>query len=227
MHFRVSFVVDGLSDKMCDEPIEYDLAGQFVSHVSIYRQPATMDPPKSGPVLASCTASPELDDSEGLRDLEVGIARSKDGLWANFAGMNEKMRAIYDIVDPIFGQLRAHLKMSVAILKWRYGITQGPINSFSNWSESVSSDGAAWRGISMIRGAKIRFLFPPRKVDAAAPRETGRLHNEGAEPPLALQLLIEALNQRAAHPRSALVIAVTAAEIALKQLIGELAPDAR
>jgi hypothetical protein len=79
----------------------------------------------------------------------------------------------------------------------------------------------------MIRGAKIRFLFPPRKVDAAAPRETGRLHNEGAEPPLALQLLIEALNQRAAHPRSALVIAVTAAEIALKQLIGELAPDAR
>jgi hypothetical protein len=53
------------------------------------------------------------------------------------------------------------------------------------------------------------------------------MHNEGSEPPLGLQLLGEAWNQRITHPRSALVIGVTAAEIALKQLIGELAPDAR
>jgi hypothetical protein len=212
---------------MCDGPIEYDLAGPLVSHISICKQQPTMELPKGGPVLAICAASIEVDDSEGLRDLVSGIAKSKDGVWANFAGMNEKMRAIYGIVDPVFSQLGTHLKTSVAILKWRYGITEGPINSFSNWSESVSLDGAAWRSISRLRGGKIRFLVPPRKVGASAPLETGRLHSEGAEPPLALQLLVEALNQRAAHPRSALVIAVTAAEIALKQLIGELAPDAR
>jgi hypothetical protein len=212
---------------MCDEPIAYDLAQPYVAHISIFRQNPATEPPESCPVFASCTASLELDESEGLRDLTSAIARSKDGLWANFEGMKEEMRAIYDIVDPIFSQLRTHLKTSIGILKWRFGIIDGPINSFSSWSEAVSSDGTAWRGISMLRGIKIMFLHPPRKIGASALHEASRLHNEGAEPPLALQLLIEAWNQRATHPRSALVIGVTAAEIALKQLIGDLAPDAR
>jgi hypothetical protein len=178
-------------------------------------------------VSASCTTNLELDESEALRNLTSAIARTKDGQWANFEGMNEKVKAIYVIVDPVFRQLGIHLKTSIAILKWRYGITDGPINSFSNWSEAVSTDGTAWRGISTLRGGKISFLHPPRKIDASALYEPCRLHNEGAEPPLAWQLLIEARNQRTTHPRSALVIGVAAAEIALKQLIGELAPDAR
>jgi hypothetical protein len=78
-----------------------------------------------------------------------------------------------------------------------------------------------------LRGLRISFSHPFRKIDLSTLDETGRLHNEGAEPPLGLQLLIEAWNQRTTHPRSALVIGVTAAEIALKQLIGELAPDAQ
>ena len=242
MYFRVTCALDDLANKMCDEPIAYDLARPFVTRVSIYKQKPTSELPKGGPVYASCTTSLELDESDALLDLTSAIAKSKDAVWANFEGMNNEVKAIHNvgdpafsqkvtaihaIVDPVFSQLGTNLKMSIAILKWRYGITDGPINSFSNWSEAVSLDGTAWRGISTLRGLKISFIVPPRKIGASAVHEASRLHNEGAEPPLGLQLLVEAWNQRTTHARSALVIGVTAAELALKQLIGELAPDAR
>ena len=178
-------------------------------------------------MFASCTTSLELDETEGLLDLTSAIAASKDGRSVNFEGMNERMKAIYNIVDPVFSQLGTQLENSIMLLKWRCGITDGPIKSFSRRSETVSSDGLAWRSISTTRSIKNVFSVPSRKIDASAFQEVSRLHNEGAEPPLGLQLLIEAWNQRTTHPRSALVIGVTAAEIALKQLIGELAPDAR
>jgi hypothetical protein len=227
MHFRVACVVDDLSGKMCDEAIAYDLAQPFVSRISIYLEKTAVDLPKGSSVFASCTASLELGESEGLDDLTAAIARSKDGRHANFEGMNEKMRAIYDIVDPIFRQLKINLEASVMLLKWRCGITEGSIKSLSNRSEAVSINGAEWRGISTLRGIKVVFSKPSRKIDSTVFQEVGRLHNEGAETSLGLQLIIEALNQKITHPRSALVIAVTAAEIALKQLIGELAPEAR
>jgi hypothetical protein len=227
MYFRVRCVVDDMSDKMSDEPIAYDLARPVVTHVFIYKQEPTTELPKCGPVYASCTTSLELDESEGLSDLASAIAASKDGRSVNFEGMNNKVKAIYDIVDPVFRQLGIQLETSIALLKWRYGITNGPVKPLSNRSESVSLDGSAWRGISTVRSFKIVFTGPLQKIDNSAVKEVSRMHNEGAEPPLGLQLLIEAWNQRTTHPRSALVIGVTAAEIALKQLIGELAPDAR
>jgi hypothetical protein len=234
--------LDGLADRMSDEPIAYDLAQPYVARVSIHKQQPTLEMPKGGPVLASCTTSLELDDSEGLCDLTSAIAKSKDGVWANFGDLNDgenaihkagdpafnrRVTATHNIVDPVFAQLGAQLKKSIAILKWRYGLIDAPFNSFSNWSEAVSLDGSAWRGISTLRGFRIQFLHPARKIGPPALDETGRLHNEGEEPPLGLQLLVEAWNQRTTHPRSALVIGVTAAEIALKQLVGELAPDAQ
>jgi hypothetical protein len=227
MYFRVTCAVDGLAGKMCDEPLDYDLARPFVAHVSICKQKPTTEAPKGGPVLASCTTRLELDESEGLLDLTSAITASKDGRSVNFEGMSERMKAIYGIVDPIFRQLGTQLETSIMLLKWRCGITDVGIKSFSSRSEAVSSDGSTWRSISTLRSVKIVFSPPPRKIDASAFQDVSRLHNEGVEPPLGLQLLIEALNQRTTHPRSALVIGVTAAEIALKQLIGELAPDAR
>lgn len=82
MYFRVACTVDDLTNKMCDEPIDYDLAQPFIAHVSIYKQLPTSEVPNSGPVLASCTTNLKLDDSEGLRDLTSAIAKSKDGVWA-------------------------------------------------------------------------------------------------------------------------------------------------
>jgi len=178
MHFRVTCTIDDLNDKMCDELITYDLVRPSIAHVSIYKQTPTAELPRGGPVFASCTTSLELDESEGFHDLTSAIARSKDGLWASFEGMNEKMNAIYGIVDPVFKLLGTHLKRSIAVLKWRYGITNSPINSISNWSEAVSLDGSAWRGISTIRGFKIAFSGL-KKIDASAVQEVSRLHNEG------------------------------------------------
>ena len=226
MYFRVTCVVDDLADRMCEEPITYDLTRPFVTHIAIHKQMPTAELAK-GAVIASCTASRELDETEGLVDLTSAITTSKDGRSANFEGMNERMKGIYDIVDPIFGQLKTQLETSIMLLRWRCGITGGPIKPFSSRSEAVSPDGLAWRNIGVTRSVKIIFSKPFLKIGASEVQEVSRLHNGGAEPPLGLQLVIEAWNQRTTHPRSALVIGVTAAEIALKQLIGELAPDAR
>jgi hypothetical protein len=227
MHFRVSCIVDDLTHKMCDEPITYDLVRSVLVHVSIQKQTPKDELSKIRPVVASCTTSLDLDESEGLRDLTSAVEKSIDGLGVNFQGMNDQMKGIYEIVDPVFRTLRSDLTASIAILRWRYGITDSPANSMSNWSEYVSLDGSAWRGISTLRGIKIAFGRPFTKLDSSAVEEVSRLHNEGADPPLALQLINEARNQRTAHPRSSLVIAVTAAEVAIKQLICVLAPDAR
>jgi hypothetical protein len=227
MQFRVSCNVDDLTHKMCDEPITYDLVRSVLVHVSIRKQTPTYEPTKIVPVVACCTTTLELRESDGLHDLIEGMTRSKDGTWANFEGMNGKMKGIYEVVDPVFQTLGADLRSSIAILKWRYGITDSPVNSMSNWSEAVSLDGVTWRSIGVTRSVKISFLGILKKVDSSAVQEVGRLHNEGVEPPLGLQLINEARNQRMTHPRSALVIGVTAAEIAIKQLIGDLAPDAR
>jgi hypothetical protein len=88
---------------MCDEPISYDLARPLVAHISIYKQ--TSELPKDGPVLAGCTTNLKLDKSEGLSDLTLAITKSKDALRVNFEGMNEKVKAIYAIVDPVLTNL--------------------------------------------------------------------------------------------------------------------------
>jgi hypothetical protein len=62
-----------------------------------------------GAVIANCTTSREFDETEGLVDLTSAIAASKDGRSANFEGMNERMKAVYDIVDPVFSQLNSQL----------------------------------------------------------------------------------------------------------------------
>jgi hypothetical protein len=227
MHFRVSCVVDDLAHKMCDEPITYDLDGPPPVHVIIERRQETDELLKVRPVAASCSTCVELVESEGLRDLSSAIRKSGEGSWVNFHGMQDQTKGIYEIVDPIFRALRIDLTASIAILRWRYAITDSPVNSMSKWSEDVSFDGSNWRGISTLRGMSIIFSGPFTKLNSSAAGEVSRLHKEGAEPPLALQLINEARNQRTAHPRSSLVIAVTAAEVAIKQLIGTLAPDAR
>jgi hypothetical protein len=227
MHFRVSCIVDDLADKMCDQPITYDFVRCFPVYVSIQKQLPPDERTKLLPVGAGCTTSLEVEDSESLRDLTSAIETSRDGPWANFHGMDDRMKGIYEIVDPVFRVLRTDLTASIAILKWRYGITDSPVKPMSNWSEAVSLDGLTWRDISTLRSIKFSFTGYLKKIDSSANDEVSRLHKEGAEPPLGLQLINEAKNQRNTHPRSSLVIGVTAAEIAIKQLIGQLAPDAR
>ena len=66
-------------------------------------------------MFASCTTSLELDETEGLLDLTSAIAASKDGRSVNFEGMNERMKAIYNIVDPVFSQLGTQLENSIML----------------------------------------------------------------------------------------------------------------
>ena len=108
---------------MRDEPIDYDLARPFVTHISIYKQQPTSELPKGGSVFASCTTNLELEESDALIDLTSAIAKSKDAVWVNFEGMDDKMKAIYGLVDPVFRQLGTNLKKSLALLRWRYGLT--------------------------------------------------------------------------------------------------------
>jgi hypothetical protein len=50
MFFRVMCALDELANKMCDEPIAYDLAQPFVTRVCIYKQRPTSEVPNGGPL---------------------------------------------------------------------------------------------------------------------------------------------------------------------------------
>ena len=226
MYFRVTRAIADFAGRMGDEQVTYDLARPFITHVAIDKHPQTTELPK-GAVIASCTTTRELDATQGLVDLTSAMAASKDGRSVNFEGMNEKVKAIYEIVDPIFRELNTQLQTSIMLLKWRCGMTDGPVESLSNRSEAVSSDGAVWRNISTLRSIGLIFGRPFLKIDPSIIEEISQMQNAGVELPLGIQLVMEARCQSKTHSRSALVIGVTAAEIALKQLIGELAPDAR
>ncbi|HEY1577018.1 MAG TPA: hypothetical protein VGF82_08100 [Terracidiphilus sp.] len=228
MHFRVECTVDGLIERGFEESITYDLARVTTTNVSIQKNDPLPGESQSKSVTLKCTTSQDLDRTNGVDALEASIANSKDGFHANFEGhANDRVQLIYAVVDPFFKQLRSDLENATMLLKWRYGITDRPLKSFAGYAESLSVDGLGWRSISPIRGIKVVFTGAYGKITTSVADDIRKMHEAGIETPLALQLLVEAKNQMKTYPRSALVIGVAAAEIALKQLIADLVPDAR
>jgi len=227
MHFRIRCTVDGLIERVFNESIAYDHLGDTVTHVAIEKSEAMRGDKKWPVVLVNCATEQDLEPSDGLADLIKAISTSKDGVSINLEKIDDQAKPLFAVVDPFFAKLREDMERTTMLLNWRYGITDKPLKSFTDRAESVSLDGSEWRNISTIRGIKLIFTGSYRKNETTVADDIRSLFDAGLEAPLALQLLVEAKSQTRTYPRSALVIGVTAAEIAIKQLVGELAPDTR
>jgi hypothetical protein len=119
----------------------------------------------------------------------------------------------------------AALRTVGAVIRWRFRLAG---------RDQVFSD--AHVELALANGGVTELRKSPYSViagdDMAVVREPGwselaGLMASGLGEPLGHQLLREAWNLRESNPRSSLVIAVTAAEVGIKQLIADLVPHAR
>ncbi|MDI7278258.1 MAG: hypothetical protein QME94_19950, partial [Anaerolineae bacterium] len=123
-------------------------------------------------------------------------------------------------------ELRAAAVDTVQTLLWRTnaGGHHMPLLRASSFEWSL--DGTAWH--KTHTGSRIRLdLRKPPSVTAEVVAEVEQLLAAGSLSPLAHELLREAWSQRRDNPRSALVIAVAAAETGVKEFIANLVPQAR
>ncbi len=188
------------------------------------------EPTDASSVVCVATTSGEIEDERSAADIHAALSSPVDGRWANFRDFDESRRlAAWAAVDRFFEPLRALVASTISILRWRSGLSEGPVDPFRNRGEYLSRDGESWIEIHMARSLKAKFVLAPRQIETSPVFEDQvvGLITEKSEEPLGHQLFREAWNQRSSHPRSALVIDVAAAEVGLKKLIGTLVPEAQ
>jgi hypothetical protein len=124
-----------------------------------------------------------------------------------------------EIHATLFGATRR----VVRIVRWRLNLGV-PHNPYSSRGTFWSLDGVNWRwmpsGGTVKGGATALPRFSDAQIQAVA-----TLLGKGVDEPFAYDLYREAWSQRDSNPRSALVVAVSAAEVGVKEFIKERLTD--
>lgn len=140
----------------------------------------------------------------------------------NLDDLTERPRAF--LQDTYLHILSATQRM-VKLLRWVYG-QRGRSNPFRDESIAFSIDNrVTWHPLALplsVYGYSIRPIAPAENAFAFV----SSLLTSGTREPLGHELIRDAWQQRVASPRSALVAAVSAVEVGLKELISDLVPQA-
>jgi hypothetical protein len=132
------------------------------------------------------------------------------------------------LTDTVAG-LSGQLDRAIRVFMWRRGLhveySRPPVRSSASWS----LDGHTWNPIRIALRLWGWNSIPIYKgpVPAEITEYVGPYVANGGDEPLARQILREAWAQKSASPRSALVLAITAAEVGFKQCVSQLVPEAR
>lgn len=121
-------------------------------------------------------------------------------------------------------ELFDYVRRTVSVLRWRTN-ELGPHNPFSSRGTFWSFDGEFWHPTPGEFGFNVE-LQHEISATAQVREEIRGLVVAGAVGPLHHDLYREAWGQRRSNPRSALVIGIAAAELAMKSCIAALVPDA-
>lgn len=173
---------------------------------------------------AVCTAIASLDIEPEVK-LEIGRAIENERI--NIRKIKEDT---VKLIDNYFIHLRAVSRSTVNIFNWMHGLDGPPDPFMWRTGQSLySEDGEHW--FQYYLGRKVTLLVEEAThsiyASNAQIEEVVRRVEAGAEEPLARQVFREAWEQIGVNPRSALVIGVSAAEVALRGLIGTLIPEAK
>jgi hypothetical protein len=133
------------------------------------------------------------------------------------------------LTDTIAG-LTGQLGRAIRVFMWRRGLhveySPPPVRSSASWS----LDGHTWNPIrdrvALLWGWNSIPIYQG-PVPAEITEYVGPYVANGGDEPLARRILREAWAQKSASPRSALVLAITAAEVGFKECVSELVPEAR
>ena len=129
-------------------------------------------------------------------------------------------------LSDIHTELATALRDVFDLFRWRNGALLSERDAFHESIElHWSKDGKEWvqlePGLRVESGPDESLLLPENVLEFVRRASKKRL-----EAPLHHELLREAFDNRKLNPRSALVLAIASAEIAVKHCINELAPEA-
>jgi len=125
----------------------------------------------------------------------------------------------------VSGELWDFTRRTIATLRWRGNVEFGSHNPFSSRGVQWSTDGEFWHPAPLNLQSRLEVR---RHLEASTQMlsDVVRMVGNGSNEPLHHNLFREAWQQRHTNPRSALVIGLGAAELAVKYYIGVLVPDA-
>jgi hypothetical protein len=229
MQFRVVVELDGpnLSSRLKQyEPPPFSLATPILIQATISCDPpAGHEPSKSKLVFCSCTTEGELSQNKYGEYLLNGCKSAFNGKWVNFSPVpKDEVDRVYEEADKFITPLRASSLRLVRLLRWRAGLDFQALTANHDY---LSLDGHSWLFLSVARSATLDIvqIFPAMSEEIT--KEIIEQYETGGDEPLAHQLFDDAWNLRYTNPRASLVIAVAAAEVGLKKVIGLIVPDAQ
>jgi hypothetical protein len=229
MKFRIVTELDGpsLSSRLkAYEPQPFNLATPMLIQATISCDPPNgHEPSKSKLVFCSCTTEGELNQVKYGEYLRNGIESPFNGKWVNFGAIpKDEVDKVYEDVDKLILPLRASSLRLVRLLRWRAGLD---FQALTPNQDYLSLDGNSWLSLSVARSMRLDFIQIVPAMSEQITKEIIDQYETDGDEPLAHQLFNDAWNLRYTNPRASLVVAVAAAEVGLKKVIGLIVPDAQ
>jgi hypothetical protein len=227
MYFRCSCEIKGLENHLREADgleFRFDAPRSILVRLSL-TYPDNSKPSALSDMVCTGTTTAEPSDAKVASELMATLSTAAvDGRWAN---LKEADPRTVEFVHGMVDELQKVMTSTVALLRWRDGLAEGPLDLYHNSRGFYSEEGKVWREVAMLRRIEIRMGIPYGSMTPASEliKEVVDLKNAGQEEPLGHQLFREAWNLRQVRPRSALVIGVAAAEVGFKKLVGNLVPQ--
>ncbi len=179
----------------------------------------SLNPPKD--ILDTFEALEKLPPEELGKDMdeEGNMIFDLDGK-PPYSTLPESFR---QYIEGMLDQLTSNLSRILTILRWRFAF-QGPPSPFSLITFDWSVDSINWKPVPEAdTGRVIQISTPQIPPNASSVIES--LINDEVEEPTGHELLRDAIHLKNQSPRSALVIGIAAAEVAMKEVVAKLVPD--
>ena len=141
-------------------------------------------------------------------------------------GLHQYPDPFISFVDKVYDRLSVANKTLVGLLRWRYA-QEGPLSPISGGNFLCSNDnGNSWQSIPPRYGMRDVTLYQSTfKIKEADVNEIRELITTGQKEPIYHELLREAKELQYSSPRSSILIAMSAAEVAVKFTIAKKVPE--
>ena len=192
-----------------------------VNPVTLLVATVDLDPPPKAARALRQFATGELPDGTAVDPDRVDVW-GHDPFPPTF---NELPGSLKEFSNTVWSMLSNAVVRTYEVVRWRFDIGGAP-RPYSSRGIEWSDNGAEWHQFPTDMHARLSMsvagvALRPDRVD-----ELNGLLERGAEEPLAHYILREARESLGRHDASALVMAMSAAEIGLKQLVSRLVPGA-
>jgi hypothetical protein len=241
IHFRLIYSVRDLRLAHSDV-VTVELGGPHGVSVVVRAAKSDEYGRAKGHGLGFCIASASAEPSEQIRQVFSDIAadrileESADPARVRMEytapdGTHVRLPDPADISAPLesfLGQMQSELSSSarrvIGILRWRTN-RRGPHNPVASRGFYWSFDGEGWHPAPDALSTTLQVhQYSP--IARSVHEEISNLFTRGEQEPLYHNLFREAREQRSSNPRSAVIIAMAAAELAVKQCVAVLVPHA-